>query len=266
MSVQADAQDAVGLDRRTSSSSAPPSMPAGRRFAQASQAGLPRARPQHHDGERLPRRRRRSARAETTGRACRSRTGTASVFGADSVGARQRRHLTAAGALQPHDRRQPRRAPQRARSGVARRRPSLRAASIPALGLNWNPSRAVQLYAGFSEGSRTPTAIELGCANPAQPCKLPNAFAGDPPLKQVVTRTDRGRRARRAGAGDDAGVPASFAPSTATTCCSSAATRPARATSATSARRGARASSSAPRLAPAAGRPTSPGRCSTRGS
>ena len=31
--------------------------------------------------------------------------------------------------------------------------------------------------------------IELGCANPAQPCGLPNDFASDPDLKQVVART-----------------------------------------------------------------------------
>src|SRR5204863_1480975 len=42
---------------------------------------------------------------------------------------------------------------------------------------------------GLQRRSRTPTAIELGCANPAQPCKLPNAMAGDPPLMQVVART-----------------------------------------------------------------------------
>ena len=34
-----------------------------------------------------------------------------------------------------------------------------------------------------------PTSIELGCADPDLPCKLPNAMAGDPPLEQVVTRT-----------------------------------------------------------------------------
>ena len=45
------------------------------------------------------------------------------------------------------------------------------------------------LYASYSEGSRAPTAIELGCADPASPCRLPNALAGDPPLRQVVTRT-----------------------------------------------------------------------------
>jgi outer membrane receptor protein involved in Fe transport len=34
-----------------------------------------------------------------------------------------------------------------------------------------------------------PTSVELGCADLQNPCKLPNALAGDPPLKQVVART-----------------------------------------------------------------------------
>lgn len=59
----------------------------------------------------------------------------------------------------------------------------------PALGITFTPSVAWNAYAGYSEGSRTPTAIELGCANPDNPCKLPNAMAGDPPLKQVVAKT-----------------------------------------------------------------------------
>ena len=59
----------------------------------------------------------------------------------------------------------------------------------PAIGFTYSPSRRVNLYAGYSEGSRAPTSIELGCADPEQPCKLPNAMAGDPPLNQVVTRT-----------------------------------------------------------------------------
>ena len=32
-------------------------------------------------------------------------------------------------------------------------------------------------------------SIELGCADPANPCSLPNALASDPPLQQVVTDT-----------------------------------------------------------------------------
>ena len=85
----------------------------------------------------------------------------------------------------------------------------------PALGITWAPSRRFNAYAGYDEGSRTPTAVELGCADPANPCKLPNAMAGDPPLRQVVT----------------------------TTSCSSRTMRRASATSAMSAARGARASS-----------------------
>jgi outer membrane receptor protein involved in Fe transport len=59
----------------------------------------------------------------------------------------------------------------------------------PAVGVTYNRSTALNLYAGYSEGSRAATSIELGCADPEQPCKLPNAMAGDPPLDQVVTRT-----------------------------------------------------------------------------
>ena len=59
----------------------------------------------------------------------------------------------------------------------------------PAFGLNFNPSRAVTLYAGYNEGMRAPTAIELTCADPNAPCKLPNNFLADPPLNKIVSRT-----------------------------------------------------------------------------
>lgn len=62
----------------------------------------------------------------------------------------------------------------------------------PAVGLNFTPSQNLTAYASYNEGSRAPTAIELGCANPDQPCRLPNAFAGDPPLDQVVAKTFEG--------------------------------------------------------------------------
>jgi outer membrane receptor protein involved in Fe transport len=49
--------------------------------------------------------------------------------------------------------------------------------------------------------------VELGCADPAKPCKLPNAMAGDPPLKQVVTRTwEAGLRGTTHGVRWNAGV------------------------------------------------------------
>ena len=59
----------------------------------------------------------------------------------------------------------------------------------PAIGATYRVAGPVSLYAGLTEGNRAPTSIELGCADPQTPCKLPNAMAGDPPLKQVVTRT-----------------------------------------------------------------------------
>jgi outer membrane receptor protein involved in Fe transport len=67
----------------------------------------------------------------------------------------------------------------------------------PAIGLNFTPTDSLTFYGSYNEGSRAPTAIELGCANPLSPCKLPNAFAGDPPLDQVVAKTyEAGARGR----------------------------------------------------------------------
>src|SRR5579863_3268933 len=59
----------------------------------------------------------------------------------------------------------------------------------PALGFTVTPTDALTVYANYNEASRAPTAIELGCSNPAAPCGLPNDFASDPDLKQVVART-----------------------------------------------------------------------------
>ena len=62
----------------------------------------------------------------------------------------------------------------------------------PAAGVTFALPRQSRLYAGYTEGSRAATSIELGCADPETPCRLPNAMAGDPPLEQVVTRTIEG--------------------------------------------------------------------------
>jgi outer membrane receptor protein involved in Fe transport len=59
----------------------------------------------------------------------------------------------------------------------------------PAAGLTFNAAPNLNLYIGYAEASRAPTSIELGCADPEEPCKLPNAMTGDPPLEQVVART-----------------------------------------------------------------------------
>ena len=59
----------------------------------------------------------------------------------------------------------------------------------PSVGLTYRPTTLLNLYFSYAEGNRAPTSVELGCADPAVPCKLPNAMAGDPPLAQVITRT-----------------------------------------------------------------------------
>jgi outer membrane receptor protein involved in Fe transport len=59
----------------------------------------------------------------------------------------------------------------------------------PSLGLTYNPMTWLNFYASYSQSNRAPTSIELGCADPENPCSLPNALSSDPPLSQVVTRT-----------------------------------------------------------------------------
>ena len=119
----------------------------------------------------------------------------------------------------------------------------------PAAGVTFSPAPRSNLYAGYSEGSRAPTSIELGCADPDQPCKLPNAMAGDPPLDQVVTRTSKPASAADARARAQLERRRLPRATTTTTSCSSRRRRPASATSRTSARRGGRASSLAQRCA-----------------
>ncbi len=115
-----------------------------------------------------------------------SRSHTVSVFASDTVAFGARTHLTVSGrynryrvdnadAITPG-------------GGAGSLDGHYRFAHFnPAAGLTFAPSHAFTFYAGVSRGSRSPSAIELGCADPASPCRLPNSFAGDPPLKQVVT-------------------------------------------------------------------------------
>src|SRR6185437_4185423 len=59
----------------------------------------------------------------------------------------------------------------------------------PAFGFTVTPDDQLTLYADYNEASRAPTVIELGCSDSANPCGLPNEFASDPNLRQVVART-----------------------------------------------------------------------------
>lgn len=70
----------------------------------------------------------------------------------------------------------------------------------PSLGVVVQPTAAFAVFGSFGQSSRAPSAIELGCADPDSPCRLPNAMAGDPPLDQVVTHTIEGGVRGQAGA------------------------------------------------------------------
>lgn len=62
----------------------------------------------------------------------------------------------------------------------------------PAIGFNYNPTNNIGFYAGYNEGMRAATPVELSCADATRPCALPNAFAADPHLDMVVVKTWEG--------------------------------------------------------------------------
>ena len=59
----------------------------------------------------------------------------------------------------------------------------------PVAGLTWKITSELQAYGSYAESNRAPTPLELGCANPNQPCILASFLVSDPNLKQVVART-----------------------------------------------------------------------------
>ena len=62
----------------------------------------------------------------------------------------------------------------------------------PSAGLTYQIIKNLGMYGSYSESARAPTPMELSCADPEAPCKLPNSFVADPPLKQVVAKTWEG--------------------------------------------------------------------------
>lgn len=59
----------------------------------------------------------------------------------------------------------------------------------PSIGLIYDIASALTLFASYGESNRAPSAAELACADPDEPCRVPNAFISDPPLEQVVSRS-----------------------------------------------------------------------------
>jgi iron complex outermembrane recepter protein len=70
----------------------------------------------------------------------------------------------------------------------------------PAVGATYKLTAGITAYAGYSTNNRAPTASEIECSDPLQPCLLPSSLAGDPPnLRQVIAHTvELGLRGRSA--------------------------------------------------------------------
>ncbi len=62
----------------------------------------------------------------------------------------------------------------------------------PSGGLTYKILDNLTVYGNYSESNRAPSPMELSCADPEAPCKLPNAFLADPHLEQVVAKTYEG--------------------------------------------------------------------------
>ncbi|MDP7339256.1 MAG: TonB-dependent receptor [Vicinamibacterales bacterium] len=73
----------------------------------------------------------------------------------------------------------------------------------PAVGLVVQAHAAISVFGRYAESNRAPTAAELSCADPDEPCRIPNAFISDPPLEQAVARSvEGGARGRVSTAGE----------------------------------------------------------------
>jgi outer membrane receptor protein involved in Fe transport len=59
----------------------------------------------------------------------------------------------------------------------------------PALGATYQLTDDATVFANLSRSNRAPTPVELTCADPDDPCRLPNGFQADPPLEQVIATT-----------------------------------------------------------------------------
>lgn len=59
----------------------------------------------------------------------------------------------------------------------------------PIIGGTYKITPELTFYASYSEANRAPTPLELGCADPANPCTIATFLVSDPDLKQVVSHT-----------------------------------------------------------------------------
>jgi outer membrane receptor protein involved in Fe transport len=70
----------------------------------------------------------------------------------------------------------------------------------PGAGVTVQARPWLNLFGSYTQSSRVPTPVELTCADPEDPCRLPNSFLSDPPLDQIVAGTwEAGARGRARG-------------------------------------------------------------------
>lgn len=67
----------------------------------------------------------------------------------------------------------------------------------PSLGVTYSPTLNLNIYGNWSQGTRAPSVIELGCAYSSDPelqsagaCTLPSQLSGDPYLPQIKSTTN----------------------------------------------------------------------------
>ena len=78
----------------------------------------------------------------------------------------------------------------------------------PSIGISQAINPTLTAFGNIGQSNRVPTVIELGCADAANPCRLPTGLQSDPYLKQVIARTIEG--GVRWNLASDAGVTASI--------------------------------------------------------
>src|SRR4029077_15737060 len=61
--------------------------------------------------------------------------------------------------------------------------------SAAMIGATYKLTPNLTFYGDFAEANRTPTPLELACADPFRPCLIDNSLVGDPNLQQVVSYT-----------------------------------------------------------------------------
>lgn len=70
----------------------------------------------------------------------------------------------------------------------------------PSIGISHAYNPAVNFFGNFGQSNRVPTVIELGCADPNDPCRLPTGLQADPYLEQVIAKTiEAGLRLKLSG-------------------------------------------------------------------